>query len=98
MNYSNPAGMVQTVTTQATHIIVLLGPVWDEHFLHINFCTSLSSLKSRTGLVPQEQKKDSNEKYYTAKIWHLLYKCSYFLCAVSTLAYVWPTFNEEINM
>ena len=35
---------------------------------------------------------------YTAKILHLLYKCSYFLCAVSTLAYVWPTFNEDINM
>ncbi len=35
---------------------------------------------------------------YTAKIRHLLYKCSYFLCAVYTLAYVWPTFNEEINM
>ena len=35
---------------------------------------------------------------YTAKIRHLLYKCSCFLCAVYTLAYVWPTFNEEINM
>ncbi len=36
--------------------------------------------------------------FYTAKIRHLLYKCSYLLCAVYTLAYVWPTFNEEINM
>ncbi len=35
---------------------------------------------------------------YTAKIGCLLYKCSYFLCAVCMLAYVWPTFNEEINM
>ena len=35
---------------------------------------------------------------YTDKIRHLLYKCSYFLCAVYTLEYVWPTFNDEINM
>ncbi len=35
---------------------------------------------------------------YTAKIGYLLYKCSYFLCAVYKLAYVWPTFKDEINM
>ncbi len=35
---------------------------------------------------------------YTAKIGFLLYKCSYILCAVYGLVYVWPTFNEEINM
>ncbi len=35
---------------------------------------------------------------YTAKIGYLLYKCSYILCAVYGLVYVWPTFHEEINM
>ena len=31
-------------------------------------------------------------------IGYLLYKCSYLLCVVYMLAYVWHTFNEEINM
>ncbi len=34
---------------------------------------------------------------YTAKTGNLLYKCSYILCAVYGLMYVWPTFHEEIN-
>ena len=66
----------------------------------INQSLGRLSLVKMDQIVHQESLRPCTmlELQYTAKIRHLLYKCSYFLCAVYTLAYVWPTFNEEINM